>query len=144
MKRLIAAVALVALATPTALARSEVLDFDVSAALASSHNAAMLTDVPVFMKGQPHPEVARVVGTWKSNRPSRSALTSDENACQRAFMSAIITLQQRAKLEGGDAVIDIYSVGRGTDLTSATQFRCVTGNIVASVGLSGTVVSLRK
>lgn len=48
----------------------------------------------------------------------------DRSIVHRAFMSAAIALQERAKREGGNAVVDIKSITKHNDLVSATQFRC--------------------
>ncbi len=59
-------------------------------------------------------------------------------------MSAVIALQKRAKRLGGDAVVDIESITQHKDLESSTEFRCVVGNVVANVALSGRVVKFSK
>ena len=102
-----------------------------------------LFDVPFYMKGQKHPGVAKTIGTWESNRPSRGVFRSDESSCHTAFISAIRSLQQRAEREGGNAIIDIVSITKGQETASATEYRCVAGSMVVHVGLKGTVVNLK-
>jgi hypothetical protein len=58
-------------------------------------------------------------------------------------MSAVIALQERAKREGDNAVIDIKSITKHNDLVSATQFRCDDGAFASNVALTGTVATLK-
>jgi hypothetical protein len=59
------------------------------------------------MKGESHPKVARELGTFTSNRRTNAFNKSDRDACHIAFLSAVIALQERARSEGGNAVVDI-------------------------------------
>jgi len=129
-------------ATPVQARDTEHL-FDVKDAIEHGTGNANLLDIPYFMKGQAHPGVAKKIGTWTSNRSTRGAFRSDEASCQVAFLSALIRLQERAKAEGGNAIVDIVSVTRNTRTESATQYRCVAGAIVVHVGLEGTVVTTK-
>ena len=101
-----------------------------------------LLDLPVFMAGQKHRAIARDYGTFRSNRRTNAANKSDEVACQIAFLSALITLQARARNLGGNAVVDVRSITRNEPLESATQYRCAAGGVVANVALEGRVVKL--
>jgi uncharacterized protein YbjQ (UPF0145 family) len=56
----------------------------------------------------------------------------------------VISLQTRAKRQGGDAVVDIKSITNTSELESSTQYRCSAGNVVANVVLTGRVVRLAK
>ena len=137
---LIGALAL-ALGAATAWARETMLDLAVSDALASP-SAALRSDVSTYMAGQKHPAVARRIGEWKANRRTNAFNKSDSDACAIAYLSALASLQERAKKEGGNAVIEIRSITRNEELSSATQYRCAAGNVVANVALKGTVVEL--
>jgi hypothetical protein len=102
-----------------------------------------LLAVPFYFKGQPHAPAKKTIGEWSTNKTSRGAFRSDEVSCEVAFLSAVIQLQQRAQAEGGDAIIDVVSITRGQETTSATEYRCVAGAMVVHVGLKGTVVNLK-
>lgn len=132
------------LVATAAYARSTLTDIDVKTAV---QNSAGKNDpvegIRYYMKGQKHGAVARTIGTYTANRATNAFNKSDEEACQIAFVSALIALQQRAQREGGDAVIDIVSLTNAENLESPTQFRCTAGNIVAKVVLRGTVVKLK-
>ena len=130
-----------AVASP-AYARTTFHDLAVAEAR-QDEKAANLLEVPFYMAGQKHPRVAKDLGTFKSNRRTNAFGKSDERACNIAFLSAIISLQQRAQQEGGDAVVDIKSITRHNDLESASQFRCAAGAVIANVALTGRVVKLK-
>lgn len=95
------------------------------------------------MAGQKHPPIAKSLGEFSSNRRTNAFNKSDRSACQIAFLSAIIALQQRARAEGGNAVVEIRSITRHEDLSSPSQYRCAAGNVVANVVLTGRVVKLK-
>ncbi|MCP4004229.1 MAG: excinuclease ABC subunit A [bacterium] len=147
MNRLLIAIA-VGLTTATVAnstsARNTFHELDVNAATSSSIGNERLLDVPIYMAGQHHPTVIKDLGVFRSNRRTSAFAKSDENACNVAFLSAVISLQRRAQSLGGDAVVDIKSITRNRDLESATQFRCVAGAFIANVALSGRVVKVQK
>jgi len=129
--------------TQTSAASDKFLDLPVDAALKGPH-ASTLRDVPVFMSGQDHPAATKTLGEYTANRRTNAFGKSDEEGCTIAFLSAIISLQDRAKAEGGSAVVDIKSITKHNDLVSASQYRCVTGAFVANVALTGTIVTTAK
>src|SRR5215510_5705059 len=53
--------------------------------------------------------VAKDLGVWKSNKKANAFLKDDKVACERAFLSAVISLQERARKMGGNAVVNIAS-----------------------------------
>jgi uncharacterized protein YbjQ (UPF0145 family) len=132
------------LAGSTAYARSTFHDLDVKQAAESEVGKAKLLDVPFYMLGKKHPKTGRDLGEFKANRRTNSFNKTDEKACQIAFLSAIISLQNRARKMGADAVIDIKSITKHNDLESATNYRCVAGNVVANVALTGRMVKFEK
>jgi len=138
------AAVLVALATPSAaLARADFHDFPVEAALATALATQRLLDVPYYLAGQEHPAVSLDLGEFKSNQRSNGFGKSDQEACNVAFLSALITLQKRVTREDASAVVDIKSVTRNKTLASATDYRCVAGNVVVNVALTGRVVKFK-
>jgi hypothetical protein len=67
---------------------------------------------------------------------------SDKEACEIAFVSAALTLQNRARKEGGNAVIEIESTHPGKP--SGSEYVCRLGSFHAGVGLRGTMATLKK
>ncbi|HEY8120744.1 MAG TPA: excinuclease ABC subunit A [Myxococcota bacterium] len=137
-------VLLVLACSAAAFARDTFHDLDAAKARAEGHGHENLLAVPLFMAGAPHAAIASDLGVFTSNRRTNAAGKSDEEACQIAFLSALISLQSRAQALGADAVVDIRSITKHNDLESATQYRCVAGNIVANVALQGRMVKLKK
>ncbi len=62
-----------------------------------------------------------------------------DEACNRAFLSAVIALQDRAIKEGKKSVVDIYSFHKRNKFSSSTQFECEDGKIMNAVTLRGKV-----
>jgi len=76
---------------------------------------------------------------WTSNKKTNSVGSSIEVACNRAFMSAIFALQDRAKKEGKTSVVDIHSYYKRKKFSSSTEFDCEKGAIMTGVALRGRV-----
>jgi len=124
-----------------AAAEDRVLKFPVKHALTSKlAKDKMLDDVRIYMHGQGHPGVAKNFREYKSNK--RSNGRDDQEACDKAFISALISLQQRADREGGNAVVGIFSESNNKKTKSADSYSCLRGRSLAQVVLRGTVVRL--
>lgn len=138
------ALALLVTPTPTAHARATEHFYGAEQALTEGTGEQPDAKIPFYLKGQKHPRTKRVIGTWTANRHSRGVFRSDKASCQVAFRSAVLSLQKRARDEGGDGIIDIISVTRGQETSSSTDYRCVAGATVVHVALRGTVVKFAK
>ena len=99
-------------------------------------------DIKFYFGDQGHPGVVKKLGTFVANKKTNAMNKSDDRACEWAFLSAMMSLQQRAIKEGGDAVINIQSYYKKNVINSATEFECGAGVFVAGVALRGTVVKL--
>lgn len=116
--------------------------FDVEHAVESERGGEHLIDVPYYMKGQSHPEVAETLLFVTMERSTRGVFRADQTACDVAFLSALRSLQDRAVQEGADAIVDIVSTTRGIQTDSDSQYRCVAGTTIVHVGLKGSFVKL--
>jgi hypothetical protein len=132
-----------AIALPAA-ARDDRLKFPVDAALAKGQNYKEKIDpqIKLYFGNQPTPRVAKTIGEWTANKKTNAFNKTDQEACEIAFISAVVSLQQRAKLEGGNAVVNIISVYRNAKFESATEYLCGAGALMAGVALRGSVVTL--
>ncbi len=101
-------------------------------------------NVQLIFGDQPHPPVAKNLGTFTSNRKTNAFNKSDKEACEWAFLSAILSLQERARREGGDAVVNIRSYYKKISISHQTKYMCGAGAIVAGVAFQGDVVKLKK
>jgi len=96
------------------------------------------TDVKFVFGGPPAGE--KNLGTFTSNKKTNFANKSDKEGCEWAFLSAMISLKERALAEGGNAVVNIQSYYKKNEFSSATEYECGAGAIMGGVTLRGTVV----
>ena len=82
-------------------------------------------------------------GTFETSKKTNAFNKSDLVACQHVFLSAVIELQERARKEGGNAVINIKSNYENHIRESATEFTCGAGAVIGGVALTGEVVTLK-
>jgi len=142
--RTAAAFAVLLLATP-ALARDDRLRFPISEALTSDAAKNKLDPaVKLYFGKQAHPKPARSFGHDTANRKTNAMGKTDKAACDWVFLSAVLSLQERARKEGADAVVNIVSVYKDTRTESETEYLCGAGSIVAGVALRGEMVKLGK
>jgi len=137
---------LILLGSINANARDDVLSFSINDAMASSDAVNILGSNVKFYFGdaQPSEKVVRTVGEYKTSRKTNAATKSDIDACQRAFLSTLISLRDSAKSAGANAVINIKSNYRNNTTSSNDTFQCGVGGIIAGVALVGDVVVLEK
>jgi hypothetical protein len=100
-------------------------------------------NVKLYFGEQTFPAPIAKYGTFTANRKTNFANKSDKDACNWAFLAAVLSLQERAKREGGNAVVHIKSVYRKGDFSSATEYECGAGHIMGGVALQGEVVKLK-
>ena len=147
MKRHLMSVTLAAsftmLSAAPAFARDTVENYPIEPAL-HSEPGKVSDDIALYFAGQRHPAVAKKIGEFATNKKTNAFGKSDEAACQHVFLSAVIELQDRARKEGGNAVINIKSNYKNEVRESATEFTCGAGAVIAGVALKGDVVTLRK
>ena len=98
--------------------------------------------VKFYFGDQPPPQVVTVLGSDVSNRKTNAFGKSDEKACNWAFLSAMVALQTRAQQMGANAVITIVSYYNKEVMSSATEFECHAGAIIAGVALKGDFVKI--
>jgi len=144
MNRLVWLVAL-AVALPAA-ARDDRLKLPVAGALAKGQNYKEKIDpqIKLYFGRQTKVKVAKTIGEWTSNKKTNAFNKTDQEACDIAFISAAVSLQDRAKREGGNAVINIHSVYKNDKFESPSEYMCGAGSTMAGVALRGTVVTLGK
>jgi uncharacterized protein YbjQ (UPF0145 family) len=96
-------------------------------------------DIKLYFGKQKTPAVDKKL--WEGSTTQKSMRKSQQERCDTAFVSAILRLQDRARKEGGNAVVGITSAGSND---SATEYTCTSGRVTGSVTLRGTVVTLKK
>jgi len=98
--------------------------------------------IKLFFGDAKYPQPLKVIGPVKANRKTNAANKSDKEACQWAFLSAILNLQKAAHNQGGNAVVGIHSIYKNNNFESSTEFLCGAGAIMAGVAFTGTIVQL--
>jgi hypothetical protein len=99
-------------------------------------------DVKLYFGKQAHPEPEETFGVYTANRKTNFFNKSDKEACEIAFTSAVVALQERAEKEGGNAVVNIENIYRKDHFVSETEYECGAGNVIGGVALRGEVVKL--
>ncbi|MFM0626062.1 excinuclease ABC subunit A [Paraburkholderia xenovorans] len=131
------------LSATSAFARDTVNSYPVDQAL-QSEPGKVSEDIALYFAGQRHPSIVKTMGEFATNKKTNAFGKSDLQACQHVFLSAVIELQERARKEGGNAVINIKSNYKNELRESATEYTCGAGAVIAGVALTGEVVTLRK
>ena len=131
------------LVPPVTEARNDVDAYSIQDALSQAEISSKLGTNVKFYFGDGTPGgVAKKFGTYRTNKKTNAFNKSDLRACQWAFLSAMLSLKDRALKEGANAVINIKSNYKNNVVSSSDTFQCGAGNFVAGVALIGTVVTL--
>ena len=99
------------------------------------------SNLSFYMKGQAPGAVKDVTGQFTANKRARKFGKTAEDACQTAFVSALMAFQDRAYKEGRNTVIDLYSVTKDRPFESADQYSCLVGGMMVNVALRGKVAN---
>jgi uncharacterized protein YbjQ (UPF0145 family) len=143
MKFLLPVMSCLLLTTTTAHARDEHLSLPIKEALETPAAQSKLDKgVKLYFGQQKHPKPTKTLGEWKTNKKTNAFNKSDKEACEWVFLSAVLELQERARKEGGNAVINIRSNYKSHEKSSETEYTCGAGGLMAGVAFKGTVVKL--
>ncbi len=135
--------ALLALVVAPADARDTRQHYDIAQAIAAGKADGTLDgSVKFHFKGAPTPAAQRL-GPATTNKKTNAVGKSDEVACQWVFLSALKALQAAARDRGANAVIDIESNYKKQVFTSATQYECGAGGVMAGVALKGVYAKVK-
>ncbi|GHB94341.1 excinuclease ATPase subunit [Thermomonas carbonis] len=146
MRRLTLALAtvLTLAAAPAADARDTRHQFDIATAIAAGKADGTLDgSVQFHFKGARAPAVTDRLGAANTNRKTNAFGKSDATACQWVFLGAMKALQAAAKERGANAVIDIESNYKNQVFSSATQYECGAGGLMAGVALKGVYAKVK-
>jgi hypothetical protein len=75
-----------------------------------------------------------------TNKKTNGVGKSDQEGCQWALFSALITLQQAATNAGGNAVRNIVSFYKRKESSNPNTYECHAGSTVIGVTLKGDIV----
>lgn len=126
-------------------ARDDKLTFSIHGALDRAEAKQKLDPgVHLFFGAKWHPAAVEDKGIFKTNKKTRAFGRSDQDACEWAFLSAILQLQERAKQVGANAVVEIESVYKNTPFISEKEFQCGAGSMMTGVSLNGRMVKVAE
>ena len=137
MKKILSLAAVLAVST-SLYAKNDTMRFSIQNALNSELAKEKLDPSIKFSFGSGS-KGAIIAKQLTANKKTNAVGKSDEAACQRAFISALITFQERAKREGGNKVVNLTSYYYKKDFDSKTEFECGVGNIMVGVTLKGDI-----
>lgn len=100
-------------------------------------------DIRFHFGAAPKGDITRRYGEFTANKKTNAFNKSDIEACRWVFLSAMIALQDRARREGGNAVVNIRSYYKKNEVNSSREFECGAGAVMAGVTLKGEVVTLK-
>jgi len=119
--------------------------YSIEAAMNTSFAKEKLSKGYLFAFGdQAHGNIVANHGEFSSNKKTNAFGKTDEYACQWAFLSAMLSFQDRIAKAGGNAVVNIRSYYKKNEIKSATEFECGNGAIMAGVTFIGDVVTLEN
>lgn len=119
--------------------------YSIAEAMATSSAKEKLTKGYIFKFGDESTgKIAANHGEFMSNKKTNAFGKSDKEACQWAFLSAMLSFQDRITKSGGNAVVNIRSYYKKNEISSATEFECGNGAIMAGVTFLGDVVTLEQ
>lgn len=132
-------------AASTSQARNEVLRFSIEDALSQpGADSRLNSSIRLFFGDQSLPAIELKLGTFTSNKKTNAFNKSDVEACNWAFLSAMMSLQERAIKEGGNAVVNIRSFYYKKEFSSTTDFECGAGAFVVGITMVGEVVKFAE
>jgi uncharacterized protein YbjQ (UPF0145 family) len=123
-------------------ARDDKLMLPIAQGLAVQGKTNLDPSIKLLFGTQKSATPSKTFGNFMTNKKTNAVGRSDEEACNWAFLSAMLELQERAKKEGGNAVINITSFYKKNEVISETQFECGAGAMMAGVTFKGDVVTL--
>lgn len=77
----------------------------------------------------------KTIGNDVTNRKTNALNKSDVEACNWVFLSALKSLEDGARGVNAKAVVEIVSYFKKREFSSATEFECHAGTIMAGVAL---------
>jgi uncharacterized protein YbjQ (UPF0145 family) len=142
-KTTLVALVLVLGSASSGFARDAIENYSIKHALETADARDKLDPhIKLFFGNWKHGAVVKSIGEWKSYKKSNGVGRANEIACQRAFLSAALSLQRRASKMGGNAVIGIKSDYDNIKTSSDSTYVCGSGMLMSAVALIGTVVRI--
>ena len=142
-KLIIASIAALVITAP-AEARDDRNKYNIQSLLESEKAKKVLLDVPLHFAENSPTKFDAKYGEVSTNKKTNAFMKSDQEACEWVMLSALKALQERAIREGMTDVVNITSNYKNQPFSSATEFECGSGAVMAGVALKGTLVKIAK
>jgi hypothetical protein len=124
-------------------ARETLHKFPLESALAKAQASGQLASgIKLFFGKQAHAKPTAQLGPARTNKKTNFFNKSDQEGCEWAFLSAMITMTQYAQRVGGNAIVNIRSNYKNNEFSSETEYECGAGNVTGGVAVIGDVVKL--
>ncbi|MEO5688613.1 MAG: excinuclease ATPase subunit [Burkholderiaceae bacterium] len=145
MKKLIAVSVLALIAATPAMARNNAVTVTLQSVLEMPEAQGKLDGtIKFYLAGAPTPKVIKKFGEDTSNAKTNAFNKSAEVACRWNALSALMKLQDKAKRDGANAVVEITSYSEKVAFTSPTDIQCSDGAFMAGIALKGTYATVGK
>jgi len=145
MKKFVAASLLALVAAVPAFARNNAVTVTLDSVLDMPEAKAKLDgSVKFYLAGAATPKVVKKFGEDTANAKTNAFNKTPEEACRWNALSALTKLQEHAKRDGANAVVDIVSYRDHVDFKSATEIECSDGAFMGGIALRGTYATVGK
>lgn len=122
-------------------ARDTTLHLPFDAAVAKAVESGKIDGSVKFYLAGKGPKGGKVLNDSAiTNKKTNGVGKSDEEACNWALFSALITLQNAAKNAGADSVRNIVSYYKRNEYKDSSNYECHAGAVVVGVTLKGQLV----
>jgi len=128
----------------SAQARDDFKMRPIAAALKSDEARKLDPNFKIFFGKQAYPKVEKSLGETGMKRSTSRSETEDFDPCAHAFVRAMLDFQERARAAGGNAVINVRSNYKNNEVSSETEYTCVSGSFITAVAFKGELVKLAQ
>lgn len=143
MKKILTLAAALACVPAVVQARDTTHYLDFAQVVQEATNAGRLDGSVQFYLGH-SPAGANIVSRNLTTSKKTNAFgKSDETACSWVLQSALIHLQESAKRQGANAVVNLVSNYQHKEYKSRDKYECHAGAIMAGVALKGDFAKVR-
>lgn len=95
-----------------------------------------------FFGQQQYPQPTSLRHDYFVDRSGNALFTSAESACRNVALDNLVTLQERARAVGANAVVAISSDYSRSPRQDNDSYQCHVGSFTANVSFKGTMVTL--
>ena len=100
--------------------------------------------VTFHLKGEKGPVVLQSLGEGVTNKKTNAFAKPPAKACAWVALSALVALQNEAKKKGANAVVELVSFYKKREFSSATEYECHKGAVMAGVALKGQYATVER